>query len=153
MSPEREELVRASWRQFAPQAVQWAPFFYERLFELHPDSRTLFANTDMDAQGQKLMDMFGVIVASLEDSDELVRQVVEVGRRHVTYGVRHRDYASVGTALLWTLEESLGPTFTPETRAAWAEAYALLAGIMERAERRSNEFTTTGESPDDRAAR
>ena len=36
----------------------------------------------------------------------------------------------VGAALLWTLEKGLGPDFTPETRAAWTEAYTALAGVM-----------------------
>jgi hemoglobin-like flavoprotein len=35
--------------------------------------------------------------------------------------------------LLWTLEQELGPAFTPEVRDAWTEAYLLLATVMRRA--------------------
>ena len=46
------------------------------------------------------------------------------------YGVTADQYAPVGAALLWTLEKGLGPDFTPETKAAWTEAYTVLAGVM-----------------------
>ncbi len=156
MSPEHEQLVRASWRSFEPIAEQWAPFFYDRLFELHPASRALFKNTDMDALGPKVMQMFGAIVDALDRSAKLVEQSADLWRRHVTYGVRERDYDSVGTALIWTLEEALGAAFTPDVRSAWVEAYALLVGIMRRAARRSTgggPDGASGESPDRATAR
>ncbi len=155
MSPEREELVRASWRKFGPMSRQWAGFFYERLFELHPESQALFRHTDMDAQGRKLMQMLDAIVEALDHPEQLVAEVAALGRRHATYGVRDGDYQSVGTALLWTLEEALGPEFTPEARSAWSEAYLLLAEIMRRAARRSTgevPALPAGESPDPPAA-
>ncbi len=42
----------------------------------------------------------------------------EVGRRHVGYGVRDAHYATVGNALLWTLEHGPHEAFTPEVRDA-----------------------------------
>ena len=49
------------------------------------------------------------------------------------YGVRRSHYATVGTALLWTLEKGLGDAFTPDVRAAWTAVYTLLAETMQRA--------------------
>ena len=40
---------------------------------------------------------------------------------------------SVGAALLWTLEQGLGSGWTPEVKAAWSDAYALLADVMQAA--------------------
>ena len=37
------------------------------------------------------------------------------------------------SALIWTLEQGLGPDFTPEVREAWTATYALVAGSMKRA--------------------
>jgi hemoglobin-like flavoprotein len=34
---------------------------------------------------------------------------------------------------MWTLEQGLGDDFTPATRQAWGEAYAILAGTMQQA--------------------
>jgi hemoglobin-like flavoprotein len=48
--------------------------------------------------------------------------------RKVTVTDSH--YGSVGATLLWTLEQGLGSEWTPEVKAAWNEAYSLLAGVM-----------------------
>ena len=53
-----------------------------------------------------------------------------LGRRHAGYGVREEHYATVGAALLWTLEQGLGDTFTTPVRDAWATAYGTLASVM-----------------------
>ncbi len=60
----------------------------------------------------------------------LIMMVEELGRRHATYGVVERHYESVGTALLWTLEQGLGPAWTPQTAAASTAAYALISDTM-----------------------
>jgi hemoglobin-like flavoprotein len=133
MRPETERLVRESWKQFEPVAEQSAGFFYEKLFELDPEARRLFAKTDMEAQGRKVMRMFAEIVRTLDQPEELITEVADLGRRHVHYGVRDAQYDSVGTALLWTLEHGLGPAFTPEIRNAWTEAYLLLSSVLRRA--------------------
>ena len=133
MRAETERLVRESWARFEPVAEQSAGFFYDKLFELDPGAQRLFARTDMEAQGRKVMQMFAEIVRTLDQPEELVTEVADLGRRHVHYGVQDSQYASVGTALLWTLEQALGPAFTPEIRNAWTEAYLLLSSIVRRA--------------------
>jgi hemoglobin-like flavoprotein len=133
MRPETERLVRESWARFEPVAEQSAAYFYAKLFELDPEAERLFARTDMDAQGKKVMRMFAEIVRTLDQPEALVAELADLGRRHVHYGVRDSQYDSVGTALLWTLERGLGPAFTPEMRNAWTEAYLLLSIVLRRA--------------------
>ena len=133
MKAETERLVRQSWKQFEPVAVESARFFYEKLFELDPEAQPLFARKDMEAQCRKVMQMFGEIVRTLDQPEELISEVADLGRRHVHYGVRDSQYDSVGTALLWTLELGLGPAFTPAVRTAWTEAYLLCSSIVRRA--------------------
>jgi hemoglobin-like flavoprotein len=62
--------------------------------------------------------------------DQIVPAVQALGRRHAGYGVREPHYATVGEALLWTLEQGLGEAFTPAVRNAWATAYGTLASVM-----------------------
>lgn len=132
MRSETERIVRESWARFEPVAERSAPYFYEKLFELDPGARPLFAHTDMEAQQRKLMQMFAEIVRILDQPEALVREVSDLGRRHVRYGVRDDEYDSVGAALLWTLECGLGPAFTAEVRDAWTEAYLLVAALARR---------------------
>jgi hemoglobin-like flavoprotein len=47
--------------------------------------------------------------------------------------VRDAHYATVGEALLWTLEQGLGAAFTAEVRQAWAQTYAVLSTTMRAA--------------------
>jgi hemoglobin-like flavoprotein len=133
MEPTTERLVRESWTRFQPVAVASARFFYDKLFELDPEAARLFSHTDMDAQGRKVMRMFAEIVRTLDQPETLVAEVADLGRRHVHYGVHGSQYDSVGTALLWTLEQGLGPDFTPEIRDAWTEAYLYVSTIARRA--------------------
>lgn len=138
MTPEHERLIRDSWRQFEPMARPLARVFYNHLFELDPGTQPLFASTDMDAQGLKFWQMLAEIVRVLDEPDELVSQVAALGRRHFGYGVTNDQYEVVGAALLWTLEQGLGPAFTQEVREAWAEAYLVLATVMRRSAARTS---------------
>jgi hemoglobin-like flavoprotein len=139
MTPETERLVRESWSRFEPIAERSAGFFYAKLFELDPDAEGLFARTNMEAQGRKVMHMFAEIVRMLDRPEELVHEVADLGRRHMHYGVRDSQYDSVGTALLWTLEQGLGDGFTPEIRDAWTEAYLLVSSVARRATTREHQ--------------
>ena len=87
----------------------------------------------MREQGRKLMTMIRFVVKGLQRLELLIPSVQELGRRHAAYGVLDNHYDSVGAALLATLHAGLGARFTPEVRAAWASAYALLAGTMRAA--------------------
>jgi hemoglobin-like flavoprotein len=128
-------LVQSSWEQVLPIADTAAQLFYRRLFEIDPALKALFSQTDMVEQRKKLMQMITVAVRGLERIDELLPAIEALGRRHRGYGVSDEHYETVGAALLWTLEQGLGPAFTPEVRAAWTETYTVLAAVMQRGAR------------------
>ena len=129
MTPQQITLVKRTWLQVKPQAEQVADAFYKRLFELDPSLRALF-KSDMRAQGRKLTGVINLAVSQLERLDTLIPAVHELGRRHATYGVEERHYATVGAALLDTLAARLKAAFTPEVKTAWAATYAVLADTM-----------------------
>src|SRR3712207_225737 len=103
ITPRQKLLVQQTFADVAPIADVAARLFYARLFELDPSLEALFGG-DMEEQGRKLMQMLTVAVRGLDHLDELVPAVRALGRRHVGYGVRDEHYATVGAALLWTLE-------------------------------------------------
>jgi hemoglobin-like flavoprotein len=129
MTPRQIELVEASFQRVAAEADKAADIFYERLFAVSPEVRALFS-PDLDAQKKKLMQTLETAVANLRQLDSVVPAIREMGRRHATYGVTVPQYALVGGALIWTLQQMLGPDFTPEMRAAWTEVYTTLATVM-----------------------
>jgi hemoglobin-like flavoprotein len=87
----------------------------------------------MAEQKQKLMAMLGLAVANLAHPETVVPALQDLGRKHVAYGTQAAHYEPVGAALLWTLEQGLGPNFTPEVREAWTETFALVARVMQQA--------------------
>jgi hemoglobin-like flavoprotein len=104
--------------------------FYNRLFEVAPSVRELFHNR-MTAQHEKFREMLLVIRASLLRLDQLVPALWQAGKNHRLYGAEPAHYAVVGEALLWAIEQRLGPeTITEEDRISWRNFYDLLALIM-----------------------
>jgi hemoglobin-like flavoprotein len=133
MTPRQENLIRTSWAQVAPIADAAATIFYDRLFELDPSLRALFAHTDMAGQRRNLMQTLTVVVKSIDRLGEILPAVQALGRRHAGYGVKPEHFATVGQALLDTLAVGLGEGFTPDVREAWATAYGVLADVMQEA--------------------
>lgn len=130
MTPHQIDLVQKTFAQVKPIAAAAAEMFYARLFHLDPSLRSMFRN-DMGKQGAMLMSMIGAAVNGLRNLEALAPVVRQLGARHVKYGVKTEHYATVGEALLWTLEQGLEEDFTREVHDAWASAYGLLSEVMQ----------------------
>ena len=115
-----------------PIAGVTADLFYDRLFEIAPELRSLFPE-DLVAQKKKFITMLATMVTYLDDFKKIAPVVTGLGMRHVDYGVIAKNYEQFGAALLWTLAETLGVDFTPAVRTAWTAAYTNLAGVMKGA--------------------
>ena len=124
-------LIQSSFAQVAPIADKAAELFYNRLFELDPSLRPMF-KSDMKEQKHKLMATLAFAIAHLKRPHDLIPAVEALGRKHAAYRVTPEHYNLVGAALLWTLEQGLGPEFTPEVKAAWAAMYTVLANTMQQ---------------------
>jgi hemoglobin-like flavoprotein len=129
MTPEQVRLVRASFARVVVQGERPAQLFYGRLFALDPSLRALFKG-DLAAQRGKFLTALAMVVDALDRLDAMLPAVQALGRRHARYGARSENYATVGSALIWTLEQSLGDHFTLPVRRAWTAAYGLLAWTM-----------------------
>ena len=136
MTPETIGLVRTSFAHVLPVSDLAASLFYDRLFTLDPSLRCLFPD-NLDRQKRSLMAMLQLAVEQLDRLDELVPVVEQLGARHTDYGVQPAHYDTVGSALLWTLEQGLGTAFTPPVRQAWESVYNLLATAMQTGAQRA----------------
>jgi len=133
MEQRHSALIRESWKVVGPRGAGLADAFYQRLFELDPRLRDLFAATEMESQSDKFMTMLSEVVRIMEDPEKFEGVLEASGRRHAGYGVVARHYRTVGEALLWALDEALPGGMDAETREAWSEAYTRMAFIMQRA--------------------
>lgn len=131
MTPDQIHLLRKSFARLEPQGQIAAISFYKRLFELSPEVRPLFKTT-IEVQAAKVMDMLALAVNLTDRPGGLETELRELGARHAGYGAKAGHYDVAGRALLDTLSNVLGPDFTPATRAAWAEFYAVMADAMKQ---------------------
>ena len=123
------DLVRSTFATVAPCADAFAKTFYDHLFQLDPDLRSMFA-PDLAAQRNKLIDELTMIVDCLGRLPALTWRTTELGRRHVDYGVEPHHYDLVLDALMFALSEQLGEAMTPQATRSWRRAYHLVAETM-----------------------
>ena len=134
MTPDQIAIVKTSFASVLPISDKAGMLFYDRLFTVNPSLRPLFKG-DIAAQSKTLMRMIATAVNGLDRLETIVPAVQALGIRHAGYGVVEANYQTVGESLLWTLQQGLGPAFTPEVSEAWAAAYALLSETMKTAAR------------------
>jgi len=132
MTPEEIKLVKDSWALVMPISEKAAELFYGKLFELDPEVKKMFKG-DMTEQGRKLMAILNTAVNALDKLETIVPALQSMGAKHVEYGVKNKDYDTVGEALIWTLDAGLGDAFTADTKDAWLKVYTLVADTMKEA--------------------
>ena len=121
--------IRRSWARAASAGDIVGTLFYNRLFEIAPETRTLFA-ADLDRQAGKLMQTLNWIVDHVDAPDALLPRAAALAERHVRYGVTPAQYPLVGQALVDTLAGALGAGFDAADAAAWGRVYGALSGAM-----------------------
>jgi hemoglobin-like flavoprotein len=132
MTPEQAALIRTSFDAIWSNRRAFAEHTYNRFFTLDPDARALFSQ-DMERQRIKLMDMVAALVGTLDRRDLFQSLIAQSGRQHAGFGVERSQYAAFGEALIASLAQQLGPSFTPELREAWSALYTAVQEEMLRA--------------------
>jgi len=133
MDHNQIELVQKTFEQrVRPIAQEAGEMMYTKLFEMEPSLRPLFKG-DIKQQGEMLFTAIGLAVQNLNDPTKVTQAIKDLGKRHAGYGVQSGYFNIFGAALLWSLEQVIGPDFTPDVKVAWSEAYALLANAMREA--------------------
>lgn len=123
------ELLRDSFAAAANDPRGFAARFYARLFELAPNARALFP-APLQAQQEKFAQTLATIVSFAEDPAPLAASLRQLGLRHVAYGTQPMHYATVGEALLSTLEGSVDQGLSEPARHAWRRLYGWIVAEM-----------------------
>ena len=106
-----------------------AMFFYSYLFLKYPETREMFPPA-MTKQRDRLLTALGRIVSDVDNVDQLVPYLGDLGRDHRKFGAIAGHYPAVGEALLATLRQFSGPSWTDRLEADWAAAYGIVAATM-----------------------
>ncbi len=126
------ETIRRSWALVEPKAEELGKHFYSMLFHYAPDTRDLFP-VNMEVQRSRLLRALVHVVQMVDQPEELVPFLHQLGRDHRKFGVLTRHYDAVGGALLTAIESFAGDAWTSEVASAWTEAYSIAAAAMSTA--------------------
>jgi NAD(P)H-flavin reductase/hemoglobin-like flavoprotein len=121
--------LKTSWADVAAHGDEVPLYFYSHLFVSHPDLREMFP-IQMTGQRDKLVAALGHIVSNVDQLDDVVPFIEQLGRDHRRFSVTTDHYAAVGASLLATLHKFLGSAWTADLADSWAEAYGLVAKVM-----------------------
>eukprot|EP00752_Nemacystus_decipiens_P007834 g6999.t1 len=138
--------IEASWKKVVEGygVEDVGESFYSVLFEIAPPVESLFTRSKR-VQGEMLMSMVDSAVRLLNNLEELVPVLIQLGLRHNAYKVRAEHFPVVENALIATLGLVLQNEFTDEVKQSWLAAYKLMANIMISVLDPPPEETTTGE--------
>jgi len=90
------ELLEKSFQIVAPNGEQLAVRFYQRLFQKYPAVRPLFAQVHIQQQQKKLLSALVLVLGNVRKPEKLKAALMELGAKHVAYGVVPGHYAAVG---------------------------------------------------------
>eukprot|EP00339_Tiarina_fusa_P024134 CAMPEP_0117031376 /NCGR_PEP_ID=MMETSP0472-20121206/22562_1 /TAXON_ID=693140 ORGANISM="Tiarina fusus, Strain LIS" /NCGR_SAMPLE_ID=MMETSP0472 /ASSEMBLY_ACC=CAM_ASM_000603 /LENGTH=159 /DNA_ID=CAMNT_0004739695 /DNA_START=61 /DNA_END=540 /DNA_ORIENTATION=- len=122
---------------------------FKKLFELEPEAKVIFGfdkNMDVSSELAKsprfikhakyFIQMIDKALGMLGPDIELLTEILlDLGAKHVGYGVKPEYFPSMGRALIYAVKEQLGDKFSEEMKDAWVEVYGALSYDMIRAQK------------------
>lgn len=140
LSPEHEELVKATLPAVGENIEKIAHSFYGKMFSAHPELlRDTFnrANQKSGEQQKALAASVATFATMLVDDNapDPVMLLDRIAHKHVSLGIREDQYPIVHDNLMAGIADILGDAVTPEVAEAWSAVYWLMADVLIRHEK------------------
>jgi len=136
LTPEHEEIVKATLPAVGANIATIAQTFYRTMFGNHPE---LLANT-FNRGNQKSGEQQKALAASVAtfatmlvdpNAPDPVDLLARIGHKHVSLGITEDQYQIVYENLFSAIAEVLGAdVVTEEVAAAWSEVYWIMADVL-----------------------
>lgn len=127
MTPKQKMLLQLSYTQISSSSDEVAERFHRRLLRLDPALR----RSDLKTEGRQLIQLIGLAVRSFDQPERTATAARELGREYARRGLTESHFDTMGEALLWTLEETLGEDgLDRDERTAWIRVYQSLTEWM-----------------------
>lgn len=137
LSEAQKDLIKASVPILELSGTELTRQFYDRMLSNYPEVRPFFNETNQITLKQPKILAFALLsyAKNIDDLAPLTAFVHQIVVKHVGLQIKPEHYPIVGSALLETMGELLGPDIaTPEFIGAWATAYGNLAQLLINAE-------------------
>lgn len=129
MNSQQIALVRQTCTEVAPIADSTAEIFYQKLFQLSPSMRSVFA-PGLRERGRQLMETVEAATQIMDHRKAMTSAFAELGSRQMALAAGNNRYEAVGAALILAFRQGLGPSFTPEARQAWIALFDYIDETM-----------------------
>lgn len=129
MTRRQIKLVRNSWKTAGEEPLMLGILFYDRLFSLSPETRTIF-RSPVSQHTTKLMQTVGTLINKLDVLEDSIYEVTHLAETFVPEGVRAMHYSAIGKSLLWAVEQRMGSSWNRSTTRAWQSFYTTLSSIV-----------------------
>ena len=133
MTSEDRRLLLEVWHRLSPHADRLATLFFDRLNELTPARRRLFAGSTLESQFVQFAYMLVELVAFHDEPHTSLLATEQIRQCLSRYGIADVHYLAVSHAISAVLAQAPEACATAEARAAWRDAYDLLTAIVRRA--------------------
>lgn len=136
LTPENEEIVKATLPIVGGAIEDIAPVFYRTMFGKHPELISDLFNRGNQRSGEQQKALAASIAtfASMlvtPDAPDPRDMLSRIGHKHVSLGITEAQYQIVHDNLFAAIVEVLGEdVVTPEVAAAWDEVYWLMAKVL-----------------------
>ena len=130
MTRDEAQVVEDSFAAIAPLTLEMGTNFYDNLFEIAPELRSMFPRETIE-QAMRLSEVLAYIVSNLRAPEKLLPIIRKLGARHHELGVVMPHYAPFKAALLRTLANRMGNGWTPEIESAWSSTFDMVANEMQ----------------------
>jgi hemoglobin-like flavoprotein len=128
MTPESIARVRASFAEVAREPRALAARFYEELFLMAPELRSLFPSDLTSLQGH-FEAALALVIRNLEEMKALQDPLRDLGVQHVHWRARPEDYLFVRDAILRAIRKS-SATWDATLEEDWRRAITAIAVPM-----------------------
>jgi nitric oxide dioxygenase len=123
--------VRASFVALAPRMGAVSQTFYDRLFEVAPEVRRLFA-PDMTRQRGHFEAALALLLRNISMLEILGPSLMALGAEHVSYGARTEHYDVARDCLIHALRHHAGEAWSDELERDWHDAIGAVMQPMLR---------------------
>ena len=129
MNSKQIALVRKTCSDVAPVADSTAEVFYQKLFQLNPALRPVFAG-HLHERGRHLLETVEAAARVTDKPDLLASVMADLDNHQIASAAGDRRYEAIGAALILAFRQGLGPAFTPDARQAWIALFDYIDGTM-----------------------
>ncbi|EPE03448.1 globin-like protein [Ophiostoma piceae UAMH 11346] len=128
----QSKLIQGTLPALREHGEQISSIFYATMLNEHPELKNYF-NSANQANGRQPRALTSIIIAfaaNISHTSELVPKLERVCHKHCSLGIQPDQYAIVGEYLIRAFSQVLGDAMTDDVRAAWTDAYCVLARMM-----------------------